>query len=157
MSARFANDTMMTPELLAFRDQVLEEAALFAEGASFEDFRGVLARKKRDREDANLRYETAKKVRAEFAQRLRNMKSAPNLNPLVILQQISEAPEAQHTIYLTMAWPLAWKGWVDIYAVLKTNDNCHPPETAYRIVLTDEGREALAALPPAPLSSRGEG
>ena len=145
-----ADDTMMTPELRAFRDQVLEEAALSAERVSLEDLQGVLARRKRDREDANLRYETAKKVRAEFAQRLRNMKSAPNLNPLVILQQISEAPEEQHTIYLTRAWPLAWKGWVNIYAVLKTNDNCLPPETTYRIVLTDEGREALAALSPTP-------
>ena len=44
---------------------------------------------------------------------------------------------------LVDAWPLAWKGWLDITATIKCNSNWVPPETVYRIELTDKGRQVL--------------
>jgi hypothetical protein len=128
-------------------DEALELAARLIEGMSLTDFRGMNARRKRDREDAALRVETIRQTREECARHIRAFINRPDLEPLAVLRHVAEEQTSQHSAWLTDAWPLAWKGWVNIEATIVCNSNRLPPETRYRIVLTDAGREALATAP----------
>lgn len=128
-------------------DEVLEYAAQLIEETDLTDMAGVWAKRKRVREDAQLRLETAQGIRRRCAEHVRAMKNRPDLSPIATLRNLAEAKEEHlgHALYLKDAWPLAWKGWVDIECIMRTNSNSIPPETSYRIVLTDKGREVLAA------------
>lgn len=127
-------------------DEVLEYAAKLIEDTDISDWRGVWAKKKRDREDAALRFKTAGEVRAACAKHIRAMKGRPELGPIETLRGLSDLPTDHymgHVMHLRDAWPLAWKGWVDIECIIRTNSNGVPPDSSYRIVLTDKGREVL--------------
>lgn len=126
-------------------DEILEYAARLIEESSIEDWAGAWAKRKRVREDSDLRYKTAQEVRASCAKHVRAMKARPDLSPIATLRYIAEAKEGHggHVHLLRDAWPLAWKGWVNIECTVKCNDNCIPPETVYRIVVTDKGRAVL--------------
>lgn len=138
-------------------DSVLEYAATLIEETSILDMGGIFAKRKRVREDAELRHETAKNVRKRCAEHIRAMKARPDLSPLITLRRLSEMKDDRHhAAYLRDAWPLAWKGWVDIEATIKCNSNQIPPETEYRIRLTDKGRELLATEDATP-TAKGRG
>lgn len=130
-------------------DDALEYAARLIEETDINDWAGIWAKRKRDREDAGLRFRTAKEVRARCAAHIRAMINRPDLNPVEILRDLADAKEGHlgHARHLRDAWPLAWKGWVNIECTIKCNSNSIPPETSYCIVLTDKGREVLAAAP----------
>lgn len=126
-------------------DETLEYAARLIEEASFADLCGIAAKKKRDREDAALRFKTTHETRKRCADLIRAFKHRPDLHPLTILRQIASLSEAdRHDAYLTDAWPLAWKGWLNIECTTVCNSNCLPQESHYRIVLTEEGHKQLA-------------
>lgn len=130
-------------------DEALEYAAKLIEDTDLSDMAGVWAKKKRDREDAALRLKTSEEVRKRCAAHIRAMKKRPELSPVETLRGLAELPEDTylgHVMHLRDAWPLAWKGWLDIQCIIKTNSNGVPPETAYRIVLTDKGRDVLGTL-----------
>lgn len=135
------------------RDEILEEAARYIEEMSFLDLRGLASKRKRDREDAALRCETIKETRKQLAADIRGLKENKRGDAVEVLKMLSELGDGWHAPYLRDAWPLAWKGWVDIQATVRLNSNSIPPETEYRITLTDKGREVLASLP-APLTAR---
>ncbi len=129
-------------------DEILEYAAKLIEDTDLSDMAGVWAKKKRDREDAGLRHKTSEEVRARCAAHIRAMKKRPELGPVGLLRELAGLPSDNymgHVMHLRDAWPLAWKGWLNIECILKTNSNGVPPETEYRIVLTDKGRDILAA------------
>lgn len=130
-------------------DEALEFAAQLVEEDSILDMAGIFARRKRQREDAELRANVRKEHRAELARRLRSLKSRPDLTPAAILRRIAEFVDnpahQRHERHLTEAWPLAWMGWVDITASIRCNSNTIPPEVQYRITVTEKGRLALAA------------
>lgn len=139
---------MIQPEAGASVDEVLEYAAQLIEEESFADLAGIFAKRKRAREDADLRYRTIQQTRADCARHIRAMKSRRDLDALAVLRRIAELKDDyRHDMHLRDAWPLAWKGWVDITATLRCNSNSVPPEVEYRIRLTDEGREVLATDP----------
>lgn len=151
-------------------DAVLEYAAQLIEEASFLDVRGIAARRKRDREDADLRFRTIQETRRECARHIRAMKNRRDLDAIEVLRHLSDLPEGhQHTLYLRDAWPLAWKGWVKIECTINCTCISVPPETTYRLTLTEEGREQLKlshksdcavnngpALPPGPCDCGAE-
>jgi len=127
-------------------DEILEYAAKLIEDTDLSDMAGVWAKKKRDREDAALRLKAAEDVRKRCAAHVRAMKKRPELSPIETLREMADLPSDTypgHVMHLRDAWPLAWKGWLDIQCIIKTNSNGVPPETEYRIVLTDKGRDVL--------------
>lgn len=129
----------------ATRDDVLEWVARELEEGSFLDLRGIMSKRKRDREDANLRCDARVEMRREFAAHLRAMTGRDDLSAISVLRRIYElSPDADHVAELQHAWPLAWKGWLTIECILTTNSNWIPPQTRYRIVLTESGRAVLA-------------
>lgn len=131
------------------RDEILEEIALYIEGRQFRDFASTLSRRKRDREDADLRARVALDERTILAREVRGMKGDDRYDPVRILQRIAshdgEKYPRGYQIFLTEAWPLVWKGLVNIYAEIKCNSNSLPPETCYRIEITEHGRDLLSS------------
>jgi hypothetical protein len=126
-------------------DETLEYAAMLIEEASFTDLRGIAAKRKRDREDAELRYKTIQETRQECASLIRAFKNRPELSPVSVLRDLSElSPDGDHAPHLRDAWPLAWKGWVNIECRVICNSNWVPPESHYRIILTERGKAKLA-------------
>ena len=128
-------------------DTTLEYAAQLVEESSLRDWRGAMAKRKRQREDAELRRQARAEMRIELADYIRAMKARPDRTPLAVLAHLAELDGDDHAAYVRDAWPLAWKGWVSIHASVRCDSNCLPPEQSYRIELTDAGREALAARP----------
>lgn len=125
-------------------DETLEYAARLIEEISFMDLCGIFAKRKRAREDAALRLKTIKETRKECAAHIRAFKKRPELSPVSVLRDLAElSDDGSYANYLSDAWPLAWKGWVNIECTIIANSNCMPPETRYRIVLTDEGKKIL--------------
>lgn len=135
---------MILPEF-STSDEVLEYAARLIEEASFTDLAGIWAKRKRDREDAELRRKTILETRQDCARLIRAFKNRPDLDAKNVLQRLSELrPCDNHVAYLKDAWPLAWKGWLNIKATVTCNSNCVPPETGYQIEITEDGRAVLA-------------
>lgn len=137
-------------------DATLEYAARLVEGPSFADLRVVMARKKRAREDADLRYQARLELKAEIAAHLRAMKHRRDLDAMTVLARLAElSPDDRHDIHLRDAWPLAWKGWLRIDVTVCCTSNSIPPEARYQISLTEKGRAILEkrALPALALNS----
>lgn len=134
------------PSETASRDDVLEYAARLAEEKSFGDLRGIAARRKRDREDAELRLRVIEETRREIAAHIRAAVGRKDLHPISILGRLAAIPadaERAAMMYVQEAWPLAWMGLVRIDCIIRCNSNVIPPETDYRIALTERGRKAL--------------
>lgn len=132
----------------AGRDAVLEWVAKWIEDRSLTDFRGVMARKKRDREDAELRCTTRAELRDEMARSVRAMIGREDLGPTAILERIRDTKDGiGHVVLLRDAWPLAWQGLVAIECRVMCNDNTIPPRAEYRVTLTEKGREMLERQP----------
>lgn len=136
---------MITPDF-ADTDSVLEYAAQLVEEGSFADLAGILSKRKRDREDAELRRKTKDETRKECAEFIRAFKSRRDLDALIVLRNLSELADDsyEHSMRLIDAWPLAWKGWLNITCKIRCNSNSVPPEAEYRIEITNKGREVLA-------------
>lgn len=125
-------------------DAVLEWAARLIEDLHLSDIGGIAARKKRDREDAQVRIAAIERTRRDCARHIRAFKSRTDLSTEAVLRRISELnPNSRHDFELIEAWPLAWKGLVKIEANINVASNVVPPETKYRITLTDKGRALL--------------
>jgi hypothetical protein len=76
------------------------------------------------------------------------MKARRDLDAVAVLRHLAELSlDHRHDGSLIDAWPLAWKGWVDIDCTIRCNSNWLPPQTTYRITLTDKGRAVLDAAP----------
>jgi hypothetical protein len=135
---------MIRPENIS--DETLEYAAQVAERDSLLDVSGIMARRKRQREDASLRMRVRREQRAEIATNIRALMNRPELSAISVLAQLAALPEDRgHDDRLMDAWPLAWRGWVKIVATISCTSNWVPPEIHYRILITERGREALAA------------
>ena len=126
-------------------DEILETAAREIEEPSLMDRAGMLSRTKRGRREYELRNSAALKERERCAGIVRAMMSGRGLDPITTLRRIAELPadSRQHDLYLVQAWPLAWKGWLNIECRICCNSNGIPPRASYIITLTDEGRAAM--------------
>lgn len=127
-------------------DETLEFAAQLIEDASLTDYRGVWAKRKRAREDAEVRKAAREECRREMAEHIRAFKGRRDLDATAVLARIADeiALGKNAVISLVDAWPLAWKGWLNIDARFRCNSNCIPPEGSFTIELTDEGRAVLS-------------
>ena len=135
---------MIRPDNIS--DETLEFAAQIVEQDSLLDIQGIMARRKRQREDAALRADVRRQQRAEIAAHIRALMGRPELSANAVLARLATLPDDHlHDMYLMDAWPLAWRGWLKIVATISCTSNCVPPEIEYRIRLTERGREALAA------------
>lgn len=133
---------MRTPPV---SDEALEYAAQLIEQSSLLDIAGIWAKRKRAREDAALRMRSREELRAEMAAHLRAMKSRPDLDADAVLERVVEwSAKSDFGMCLTEAWPLAWKGWLNIEATILCNSNSIPPQTRYSITLTDRGEKVIA-------------
>ena len=136
---------MNYPEF-ADRDDVLEYAAQLIEQASLLDIIGIAAKRKRGREDAELRMKAREELRTEMADLIRTNKSRTDKDARSVLRHLADlSSDQRHDMYLIDAWPLAWKGWLNINCIHRCNSNWVPPQVEYRIEITDEGRKVLAA------------
>ena len=129
------------------RDEILEAAAAEIESPQLTDLAGALAKTKRGREHYELRTKAISETRKRCAEIIRAMKSGRGLDPVEQLRRISEISNPrQYDLYLIEAWPLAWRGWLNIFCTIKCNSNSVPPETEYRMELTSAGQAILAAV-----------
>lgn len=129
-------------------DEALEWCAREIEEAGLSDIRGIMAKRKRVREDADLRFNSRVELRRELAGHLRALKGGRKGDAVRTLREIAGAVDdgkRAHDIYLHSAWPLAWKGWLDIESCVKCNSNSLPPEVRYVISITEKGREIIAS------------
>lgn len=128
------------------RDKILESAALAIEEPSLIDLCGILSRTKKGQREYELRRAAIMDTRRRCAEIIRAMKSGRGLDPITQLRRIAELPanSRHHELYMVEAWPLAWKGWLTIECTIVCNSNSVPPETSYRIMLTDAGHRVLA-------------
>lgn len=125
----------------------LEWAARKIEDPDFLDMGGTGAKKKRTREDAELRMATRIALKKELAALLRAFKNRDDLAPRAILREILEAPAGRMALLVRDAWPLAWKGLVDIRVSMEITQRSIPQRADYIITLTDKGRALLSAEP----------
>ena len=126
-------------------DELIEKIASSIEAPDILDMAGILSKRKRDREKAAVRRYTRVEQRLELARYIRSFKSGQGNNPQTKLERIAANTDGFNDVYLLRdAWPLSWRGLCNIYVTIRVNDNGIPPETSYRIELTDKGREMLA-------------
>ena len=135
-------------------DETLEYAARLIEEPNISELFGHFGqswpkgtRRKRKTADQDLALRVAERVRRNAAEFIRAMKSRPDLDARQALRDIADdlSHGLRHEGHLVDAWPLAWKGWLDIKCIIRCNSNSIPPETEYRIELTDTGREIIAS------------
>lgn len=132
----------MDKPVLKTADEAMEYAARLIEDVSLLDFRGIASKRKRDREDAELRLQTAREVRAACASHIRAFINRPDLEPRAILQRVRDGENAAWL--MQDVWPLAWRGLVRIEAHVVCNSNQVPPETYYTVALTERGERFLS-------------
>lgn len=127
-------------------DDILETAARLIEEPCLLDMAGILTRTKKGQREFEIREKATMSERSRCAELIRAMMSGKGLDPITTLRQIADLPadSLKHNLYLVSAWPLAWKGWLNIECTVICNSNSSPPETKYTIKLTDEGRSILA-------------
>lgn len=137
---------MIKPDF-ATPDDALEFAAQLVEERSLLDLRGLMSRRKRDREDAQVRLSARDELRRELADLIRAFKDRPDLSPLTALKRIAEADDRSHELHLRDAWQLAAKGWVRVLVNVDCTGNSIPPEARYRVEVTERGRRVLEGAP----------
>lgn len=138
---------MIKPDFQSY-EEALEFAAQLVEQMSIREIAGMWSKRKRDREDAALRGKTIRETKAEMAQLIRAFKDRPDLSPITKLREMANldgAGDFDHALHLRDAWPLAAKGWVRVLVTVDCVGNSIPPQTRYRIEITDKGRNVLAA------------
>lgn len=126
------------------RDDILEEVAQWVERQSILSIAGIFARKKRDREDAMLRAETDRKVRATIAEEIRWMKTRRARDAKQIVRELAELGEFDHALHLRDGWKMASLGYARVDVIIDATSNQVGPPTTYRISLTDKGRDLIA-------------
>lgn len=131
------------------RDEILMEVASWVEEGDLRDFVGICAKRKRDREDAALRMETAKVVRAQLAKMIRGRMENKVGDPIDFLKCVQaggyEKFYTGHT--LRQAFALADKGLLLIFAETQVggpHTNTVGGYTKYNIGLTEKGIAYLA-------------
>jgi hypothetical protein len=130
---------------VAIRDAAMLEAAKWAEEGSLLDLCGIASKRKRDRKTAiETRTRLAELIRARVANRFDR--------PDEMLRDIANGSYGHRlglsTVELADAFLLAQRGLVVISAevTLAGSWNSSPPETVWRVRLSDQGKAELAAI-----------
>lgn len=122
-------------------DDVLEEIAARLERPDLIDMRGILAKRKRDREDARLRMEARQEQRREIAKWIRSFKSEGGNSYVAALENIQDNK---------FAWgPDVAAALANRHATLSVavHLSTHLENSAveYTVTLTDAGRALVAS------------
>lgn len=120
-------------------DDIIEMIAADLESPNFGDMCGLLAKRKKDRENANLRFEVRNDQRKEIARLIRTYKSGSGNSYISRLERIEGD---------AFAWgPDVSAALAAGHAVLKISveltthiENCGPK---FEVRLTDKGRQVL--------------
>lgn len=126
-------------------DVILEKLACDLERRCFSDARGILAKKKRDREDAQLRADVRLEQRVELANRIRSYKSGNgnDIDKLLLEVEKGEANENFTWGPNVAAAVLGQLLVVEISVVMDAHmRNCEPK---FALSLTDEGRKRVTS------------
>ena len=132
------------------RDALLEEVAMVLEESHIADFFGILARKKRAQEDAELYRKTRIEQRASLAGIVRAMKTGQGRDNRTFLcrlaERLDEQPDQPLVERLCDLWPLAEAGWIDIDLVVRLTSNVLQPQSEPRVQITAKGREVISQM-----------
>ena len=125
-------------------DFVLENIAAQMEKGNFLDLAGVMAKRKRAREDADLRFKVRQEQRKDLAQWIRSFKTGKGNSYATTLARLHDDPFAWGPD--VAAALTARHATLSIVTLLDTHlRNC---KTEYKIELTEAGRLLLAKEPP---------
>lgn len=123
-------------------DLVIEKIAADLEEPNFLDVRGIAAKRKRDREDADLRMQTRQEQRRELAGWVRSFKTEGGNRFMRFLEEVEEGGNHHFAWGPEVATALACCFvTMTVEFDLSTHlANCTP---RFRFALTDEGRARL--------------
>jgi hypothetical protein len=135
------------------RDALIEDLALSVEGGSPLDIQGVWAKRKRAREDADLRCRVRQEQRQEIGRYLRSFKTGEGNDPMAELDRLVEDGGSQKVGSLLWVVNLVAHRLVDVTTTISLCDNSIPSRADFTITVNGLGRrryeerqEARAAL-----------
>lgn len=149
---------------LEIRDAVIDEIAGWVGESSLSEIGGILAKRKRVREDAELRARTIREYRAELVQMIVGRKNNKVDRIDEDLRDIAAGNfgwrNRLSTNDLGVAFRLARRGLaiITVKATVAGSYNCSQPETMWEVTLSPKGEAMLAELqPPSPVDQRPPG
>jgi hypothetical protein len=126
-------------------DDLLEKIACDLEGPMFLDFLGIAARRKRDREDADLRFRVRQEQRREIAGWIRSFKSGEGNDLERFLREVGNGEAGQFEWGPDVAVAVL-SGLVVVHAEIAMSTHLPNCETKFRYSLTDAGKARLKAV-----------
>lgn len=131
------------------RDAILMEIAGWCDEMDVLELPGILSRRKRVREDAQLRVETSRRVRGRMADLIRARMQNKDGDPVDFIEDVKAGRFDKHYTGHTIreAIALADKGLLRVCAITQIAgpwNNVVGSNTEYRITLTDKGEAFLA-------------
>lgn len=125
-------------------DTIIEQIACELDEPSFLDLRGIIAKRKRDREDADLRMRTRQEQRRELASWVRSFKSDKGNSPLRFLESVRDGKADQYSWGPEVV--AAILGQL-VTVTLEMEMSSHLPncERRYRFSITDKGMGMLGS------------
>lgn len=125
-------------------DTIIEIIASRLRESSLRDLHGVMAKRKRDREDADLRRRTRVEQREEIAQWVLSFRSDKGNSTLALLRQVADG-ERQDFAYGPHVAAALYAGLLDLEVSIPFNTHMANVRTRYRLSLTEKGKERLTA------------
>jgi hypothetical protein len=129
------------------RDELIELIARGVEERSLLDLRGVMAKRKRDREDAQLRLDARHEQRAELGRFIRAFKSGEGRDPTTQLRRIKDG---ERIWMLRDVADLVDMGLISLSVTVDLTYGSISGQVEYAARLTKDGEEAIAEREAAP-------
>jgi hypothetical protein len=131
------------------RDAILMEVAGWIEEGDISSLPGILNKRKRVREDAALRIQTSKEVRARMARMIRGRMENKVGDPVDFLKDVQAGDHDRHYTGFTLrqAIALADRGLLTVVAMTQVAgpwNNTVGGKTEYQIRLTEKGEKFIA-------------
>lgn len=124
-------------------DALLERIASELEQPNFGDMHGVLSKRKRDREDAELRGQARLEQRRELAGWVRSFKTGEGNDPLRFVRSVASGDAEQYEWGPEVAAALAAR-LVTMTVEMDLNTHLRNCPARFRFALTKDGDEFLA-------------
>lgn len=124
-------------------DSVIEQIACELDQPSFLDLRGIAAKRKRDREDADLRMRARQEQRRELASWVRSFKSDKGNSPLRFLESVRDGEADQYAWGPEVAAAILGR-LITVTLEIEMSSHLANCERRYRFSITDKGLGLLA-------------
>ncbi len=125
---------------------LVEIIAKGVEEGSILDLRGILSKRKRDREDADLRMKVREEQRQELGRFIRAFKRGEGRDPISELGKIAAAGGSRKYERFIDIDTLLAPGWITIDIVTRVSDNSIPARSEFIATLTKRGRAVLGGI-----------